>query len=293
MFKQVADEVWAFDSEWVPDAVAGRVLYDLPESMPEQEVFQHMWKEAGASEENPRPFLKLVQCRLVSIAFVRRFTAQDGSIAVELRSRPKVPTDRASCSEENLIHGFLLSVGMRKPQIVGYNSYGSDLPILYQRAVIHGLQAAAYCERPDKPWLGKDYFARSSDWNIDLLHAIGSRGAARPSLRELAHLSGIPAKIDGFDGADTPQAWLDGKIDDIVRYNEQDALTTYLVWLRIAHFGGHFSQDDYAAEQNRLRMMLEGRAADPANGHLARYLEIWNHLSGRSDQPVPSSGATH
>ena len=32
MFKSVHDNVWAFDIEWVPDAVAGRKIYDLPDA---------------------------------------------------------------------------------------------------------------------------------------------------------------------------------------------------------------------------------------------------------------------
>jgi len=30
MFKTIKNRVWAFDAEWVPDPVAGRVLYKLP-----------------------------------------------------------------------------------------------------------------------------------------------------------------------------------------------------------------------------------------------------------------------
>lgn len=36
MFKSVANEVWAFDAEWVPDPAAGRVLNGLPESISDQ-----------------------------------------------------------------------------------------------------------------------------------------------------------------------------------------------------------------------------------------------------------------
>ncbi len=278
MFKFVADHVWAFDSEWVPDAAAGRALFDLPSDMPDGDVFQRMWEEAGADDDNPRPFLKLVQCRVVSIALVRRFTARDGQVRVELRSRPRDPGDPASSKEAAIVGGFLDNVGRYKPQLVGFNSHGSDLPILIQRAIVGGLRAADYCRRPDKPWEGKDYFARGGDWNIDLMQAIGGFGAARPSLRELAALSGIPSKLGEFDGSDVSNAWLDGDIAQIVRYNEQDALTTYLVWLRIAHFGGHFTPSQYRAEQVRLREMLERKAAEPQNAHIAQYLSEWDRL---------------
>ena len=38
MFKSVMDDVWAFDAEWVPDPVAGRLVPGLPHDMPDREV---------------------------------------------------------------------------------------------------------------------------------------------------------------------------------------------------------------------------------------------------------------
>ena len=35
-----------------------------------------------------------------------------------------------------------------------------------------------------------------------------------------------------------------------------DALTTYLLWLRTAHFAGHFSDEAHAAEVERVRDLL-------------------------------------
>ena len=69
MFKRVHKKVWVFDAEWVPDPVAGRLLYKLPESMPAREVIERMWQEGGANEENPTPYLKTVVCRVVSISY--------------------------------------------------------------------------------------------------------------------------------------------------------------------------------------------------------------------------------
>ena len=44
MFKTVAHEVWAFDAEWVPDPVAGRVLYGLSDALSDREVVEEMWQ---------------------------------------------------------------------------------------------------------------------------------------------------------------------------------------------------------------------------------------------------------
>jgi len=131
----------------------------------------------------------------------------------------------------------------------------------------------------DKPWEGIDYFARG-DAHVDIKDILGGWGKATPSLHELATLSGIPGKLD-VDGNAVAGLWLDGHLDRIVAYNECDALTTYLVWLRLAHLGGHFDDRGYAEEQQRVRALVEGLIAQ-GRAHLATYLTAWDQLSGRS-----------
>ncbi len=77
MFKTVKNRVWAFDAEWIPDPLAGQMLYKLPEDMPSKEVFEVMWEKGGATEEDLMPYLKTVVCRIISIAAVERL--QTGS----------------------------------------------------------------------------------------------------------------------------------------------------------------------------------------------------------------------
>jgi predicted PolB exonuclease-like 3'-5' exonuclease len=45
MFKFIHNKVWVFDVEWVPDPAAGRPLYQLPQSISDEEVIQEMWKK--------------------------------------------------------------------------------------------------------------------------------------------------------------------------------------------------------------------------------------------------------
>ncbi len=73
---------------------------------------------------------------------------------------------------------------------------------------------------------------------------LAGTGKATPSLHELATLSGIPGKIN-MDGRRVAELWLEGNFEGIVQYNQCDALTTYLLWLRTAHFAGFFTTDDY------------------------------------------------
>lgn len=277
MFKHFHHKLWAFDSEWVPDPELGRELYKLPETMPDEDVIGEMWKAGGATEENPTPFLKTVLCRIVSIsAVVRTQIGQD--IRLQLLSIPRNTNDPEQCSEARIIDTFLSAIGKNKPQLVGYNSVGSDLKILVQRGIAKGVQAPDFCSRPAKPWEGIDYFARGSDYQIDLMDIVGSWGKGSPSLNEMALACGIPGKMD-TDGNAVAPLWLEGKLEQIVAYNEYDALTTYLLWLRTAHFGGFISHKGYEDEQELLKELLLSESERPEREHLKKYLDEWGRLS--------------
>ena len=81
------------------------------------------------------------------------------------------------------------------------------------------------------------------------------------------------------DGNQVAQLWLAGDRRKIVAYNEFDALTTYLVWLRLAHFAGHFDKRGYGEEQDRVRELLERESKDARRAHLQSYLDEWQRLS--------------
>jgi predicted PolB exonuclease-like 3'-5' exonuclease len=289
MIRGVPDLVWAFDCEWVPDPAAGRLLYALPEAVSDAEVMQRMWVEGGADERDPRPFLKIALCRIVSIAAVQR-RVQGSGVTLTLLSLPHDPDDPEDAREANVVGRFLRAVGDRKPQLVGYNHLNADIRILLQRGVILGIQAAAFCKRPPKPWDGPDYFARASEANVDLQDVLGGFGRATPSLHQMAVLSGIPGKMD-VDGNAVADLWLAGERRRIVAYNEFDALTTYLVWLRLAHFAGHLNADQYGEEQRRVRALIESESCKPGREHLATYLSEWDRLRRATGQE-PSRGGS-
>jgi predicted PolB exonuclease-like 3'-5' exonuclease len=180
-------------------------------------------------------------------------------------------------SEAHILGTFLNAVGTHKPQLVGFNSQAADLKILIQRAVANGIQAEEFCRRPSKPWEGVDYFARASDWNVDLLEILGGWGKSTPSLHEMVTVSGIPGKIS-LEGHQVAPLWLKGEMGKIIAYNEFDTLTTYLLWLRLAHFGGFFTSEQYACEQELLRQFLSREAESPDRSHLRDYLNEWEEL---------------
>lgn len=277
MFKFVHDKVWVFDVEWVPDPIAGRKLYKLPDSMSDEEIIHEMWKQGGATEDNPMPYLKTTLCRVISISFVTRYKKTDADIEINLHSLPTDPTNPELSSEKNIIETFLQALGKRQAQLIGFNSLSSDLKILIQRGVAHGIEASQFCSRPNKPWEGKDYFSDYSDWNIDLIKILGGWGKSTPSLNEMAVVSGIPGKM-GIDGQEVAPLWLKGGLDKIIAYNEFDALTTYLLWLRLAHFAGFFGTEQYEQEQELLRQLLITESEKPERSHLKDYLKEWERL---------------
>lgn len=276
MIKNVKARVWAFDLEWVPDPMAGRLVYGLGEDLTDLEVLQEMWRRGGATDDDPQPYLKVNLCRVVSVAAVERRSRPDGNVALNLLSLPRDIDDVEQAFEAHVVGTFLDALSDHRPQLVGFNSSGADIPILLQRGLVLGLTAPGFCERPDKPWEGIDYFARGSDWNVDLKDAVGSWGIASPSLHELAVQSGIPGKMD-VDGAAVVDLWLADDLRRIVQYNEFDALTTYLVWLRLAHFAGFLDDAAYRDEQALVEQLISTEIAG-GKIHLQAYLEEWARL---------------
>lgn len=289
MFRTIAEELWVIDAEWVPDPVTGRRVHDLPADMPDAEVVAEMFVRAGATEENPQPFLKTAVCRVVSISAIKRKATGSHPVSLELRSLPEAgdpPLDEAT-----LISAFMDSAGRTKPQLVGFNIQGADIPILVQRAMAHGIAAPAFCHRPDRPWDGVDYFSNKGDGLIDLMEVFGIRGRGSPSLHELASAAGIPGKMDTA-GEQVGDLWRAGDIRRIVEYNECDVLTTYLIWLRGAHLIGLLTTNEMQAEERQLESLLRGRAAKGAR-HLERYLEKWTAWrAGAATAPHSPSNTT-
>lgn len=280
MFRDVKSRVLAFDVEWVPDPESGKVAYELPQDMSDSEVIESMWEQGGATEEEPMPFLKTVLSKIVSISMVFRESDRDGATArLKLRSIPSIPTSDEDCSERRIIEDFFKILDKYRPQLVGYNTSGADIPILAQRMIKHGLHGGFFTQRPNRPWEGADFFARGSDWNVDLMRCVSAWGKGTPSLHEISVVSGIPGKMEGVDGKQVAPMWLEGRLDEIVAYNECDALTTYLLWLRMAHSIGHFDSDEYAEEQRLLRDMIKKESENPQRRHLLGYLSKWESLS--------------
>jgi predicted PolB exonuclease-like 3'-5' exonuclease len=268
-----------FDLEWVPDAVGARRLFDLPEETTELEAMQSLWEHSPQydADKNPRPFLKYMFSRVVSIAFLsRKPIFRDGEPVIEfsLNSLPRLPLESDDVDEAAIIERFLYILGERRPQLVGYNSAESDLQVLVQRGIINEITAPAFNERPNKPWEGPDYFdARNSEAHLDLLKKF-SGGAMSPKLDEFAKLCGFPGKID-VKGDQVTDLWLARDLTKIVEYNQIDTLNTYLVWLRVVYFAGKLTEEEYFSELEQFREFLENEMEKPEKAFVGEFLDKW------------------
>ena len=122
-----------------------------------------------------------------------------------------------------------------------------------------------------------------SELHVDLKDIWSGFGKGTPSLHEMAVQSGIPGKLD-VDGDAVAALWLEGNLRKIVQYNECDALTTYLVWLRLAHFAGHFTASQYAQEQALVRELVDRESSTEGREHLTAYREEWDRLEKRIEE---------
>ena len=269
-----ARTICLFDCEWVPDAATGRRVYDLSSEVPDADVLRTMWAEGGGTEEDPRPYLKTVLCRIVSLAAVIRETDGAG-VKLRLFALPDKPE---VMDEAQILQRFLLFLTDKHPQLVGFNSKEADLPILVQRAMVHGLGIPGL-GRPGehvKPWeAGPDFFNRFGNQHVDLREVLTGFGKASARLHELATACGIPGKL-GTDGASVVDLWVAGDIAGIVRYNLFDACTTYLLWLRAVSAAGFVTPEQRLKEETAFRQVLEAKAeADPPFGV---FIEAWDRL---------------
>ncbi|CAN5137830.1 3'-5' exonuclease [soil metagenome] len=267
-----------YDLEWVPDAAGAKRLFELNDDVTELDAMQCLWEHSRSySEQNPRPFLKYMFSRVVSIAFLsRKSVYRDGEAVVEfsLNSLPKLPLESDDVNEAAIIDRFLYIVGDRCPQLVGFNSSESDIQVLIQRGMINEVRSPDFCKRPNKPWEGPDYFdSRNSEAHLDLILRF-SRGNMAPRLDEFAKLCGFPGKID-VKGDQVTDLWLEREITKIVEYNQIDTLNTYLLWLRMVYFVGQLEEEDYFNEQEQFREFLTLESQKPEKAFVGEFLNKW------------------
>jgi 3'-5' exonuclease len=279
MLRAITNETWFIDGEWIPDVATGRRVYGLATTVSDDEVMQAMWKAAGATVENPRPYLKVVLCRVVALtALVRRPSAS--GVKLKLVSQPDAG-DIVPVDERALLQRFWTGVAENHPQLVGYNVGAADIAIAAQRALVHGLVVPDAFARPAKPWEGVDYFDdKNSQMVVDLKHALSPwERRDTPKLSEIALACGLPGK-PGVSGSDVLPMWQAGEWRKVLRYNQCDVLTTFLLWLRMAVMSGRISEAAATDEREQVVMIAETEARGPEGELLRQWLVDLKALAG-------------
>jgi len=249
-----------FDIETVPDVELGRKLHGL-DGLSDAEVAKALF--ARRRQESGDEFLPHPLQRIVAISCALR--TRDGLKLWSLGD--------PGASEVDLVRRFFEGIEKYSPELVSWNGSGFDLPVLHYRALKAGVQAPRYWETgaEDQSFRYNNYLSRYHWRHLDLMDVMSAfQGRARASLETVAMLLGLPGKL-GFSGAQVWDAYLAGELVRIRRYCETDVLNTYLVYLRFELMRGHFTQEKYAEEIERVKSLLRG-GAEP---HFTEFLNAW------------------
>ena len=251
--------VLAFDIETVPDCAGIRRLYDLPDSLSDQEVaevaFQKRRTQTGSD------FLPPQLHKVVVISCV-------------LREGDGVKLFSIGEPEREAIQRFFDGIEKLVPQLVSWNGSGFDLPVLNYRSLVHRISAPTFWDTGDgnRDFRFNNYISRYHARHLDLMDVLAMyqpRNNAR--LDEVAQLAGLPGKI-GMQGSAVWENYRAGKIDEIRNYCEADCANTYLLFLRFQLLRGVFSKDFYRKETQLLRNHLK----DLDKPHWREFLQRWN-----------------
>jgi predicted PolB exonuclease-like 3'-5' exonuclease len=254
--------VLAFDIETVPDISGLRLLHEIDPAFSDTEVAEFAFRERRA--QTGQDFLPLHLHRVVAIACALR----------EGESFRCWSLASASDGEPELIRRFFDGIEKYTPQLVSWNGGGFDLPVLGYRALIHGISAARYWEwgDEDRDFRGNNYVSRYHRRHLDLMDLLAMyQPRNNVPLDQLSRLAGLPGKL-GMDGSRVWEAYLNGKIDQIRRYCEMDALNTYLMFLKFQLLRGVFDRAHYARESDLVRETL-GKSGE---AHWREFLGRWS-----------------
>lgn len=283
-FKFIADNVYVFDVESVPDVDTINKVFGKIKGESYQQTVDRAYEMCGLDVDDPKSMLKPMFQKIVSLSVLVRKSIDN---EIQLFTRRLSILDK---TEQQIIESFLDGVGKLKltqpAQLVGFASSIFDIPILSQRALINGCTLPFFFSRPDKPWEGIDYFAKGP-WCIDLMYTVGYHQPHRPKLSEIAPACGIPGKIK-YDGSDVKDLFVGGNIDEIVYYNQLDVITTYLLWLRVVHTFGYISTEAYLEEQELLKLKMQ--VESESNPYFGEYLKIWEPLNNNQETTENSDG---
>jgi len=251
-----------FDIETVPDVAGFRRLHRLPSALSDEDVLTWAIQQRRAASGND--FLPLHLQRVVAIACALR---EGDTFRVWSLGEP-------ADSEPDLIRRFFDGIDRYTPQLVSWNGSGFDLPVVNQRALIHGIVAAKFWDwgDDDREFKFNNYLGRYHTRHLDLMDVMSMfQSRASPGLDAMARLCGFPGKV-GMGGSEVGAAFRAGRIEEIRRYCETDVMNTYLLYLRFQLLRGALEAGEYAAEVSLAREKI----ASYQQPHWREFISAWD-----------------
>jgi predicted PolB exonuclease-like 3'-5' exonuclease len=222
--------------------------------------------EGGEKE----PFPKTIHHRVIAISFLAASIIRTAGLEryeiEECRSGGTLTTE-----EPELLRGFWSLIDRDGPRVVSWNGRSFDLPVLTQRALVHGVPMHFWHQAGTRYETYRHRY--STDWACDLMDALGEHGAAKSlKLDETAVAVGMPGKM-GHDGSQVSQMYAEGRLDEIRAYCETDVLNLAGIYFRWAYVVGKTDAQGYeSAVSDLMQLLAEQRTQRP---HLGEFLDLW------------------
>ena len=234
-----------FDIETVPDADAGRRMFELGDDLPDEDVVRAL--EQLQFQKNGRTFLPHYLHRVVAISLLLSSPGDEPQLW------------SLDGGEAEMLERFFHGIDKYTPQLVSWNGAHFDMPVIHYRSLLHGVAAPRYWDTgdDDREFRYNNYLNRYHARHLDLMDVLSLYDfhAVAP-LDGVAKLIGAPGK-PGVEGAQVWDLFRAGELGRIRNYCETDVLNTYLVYLRFQQIRGHLSAATWAQRVARLRTALE------------------------------------
>lgn len=232
-----------FDIETIPDAEAGRRLYQFKD----------------LSDEDVVRALEQLQYQKTGKTFLPHYLHRIVVISLLLVNNEEIKLWSLSGDEKEIVRRFFAGIDKQQPNLVSWNGGRFDLPVLHYRALLHQIAAPTYWELGDKDrdFKFNNYLNRYHSRHLDLMYMLsGYEYSAIAPLDKIAKLIGAPGK-SGIDGSQVWEVYQRDGHQEIQNYCETDVINTYLIYLQFQLMRGQLTQILYETERERLSKMLK------------------------------------
>lgn len=223
---------------------------------------------------------KAIMQRVIGLSYVRASIVRSpmGGEGYQVTKIGTIGGDMAD--EGQILRSFWNSFNASKPRLAGAKLRYYILPLLVQRAMIHGVSMVGFWKAPSK-WEG--YTQRySSAWCCDLDEAVTINGAgAHLRFEDLVSGMGLPMAPVRLTNTEIAEKVALGDTHDIHNSCEWEAMSAFALYVRWMFVTGNSSIQNHDASLASLLTYAEQHAAE--RPHLAKYIEIWR----ASPRPAP------